>query len=109
MPGDQLAIVGHHAGYGPAKLCHAGGDLGDLVRAVDLGIARIGAQPINWLGFNLAWRKHQVHGVAFILGRAETTIRAGRCQRQDRDLRCQEKRKRPRGLSSGRNSSMIKG
>lgn len=43
MPGDQLAIVGHHAGHGPAELGHAGGDPRHLIGAVDLGIAGIGA------------------------------------------------------------------
>jgi hypothetical protein len=38
VPGDQLAVVGHHAGHGPAELRHAGGDLRDLVVAVHLGV-----------------------------------------------------------------------
>ena len=40
---DQLAIVSHHAGHGPAKLGHAGSDLRHLIVAVHLGIAGIGA------------------------------------------------------------------
>ena len=40
--------------------------------------------------FNLARRKDQVHVVAFVWGRAGKPIRAGRCQRQDRDPRCRE-------------------
>jgi len=90
MPGDQFTIVGHQARHGPAELGHAGRDLGDLVRAVDLGIARIGAQPVDRPGFNLARRKDQVHRVAFMWDRADMPMRAGRCQRLDQDPRCGE-------------------
>jgi hypothetical protein len=64
VPGDQFTIVGQQAGHGPAELCHAGSDLGHLVRAVDLGIASIGAEPVDRPSFNLARRKDQVNGVA---------------------------------------------
>ena len=62
VPGDQLAIVGHHAGHGPAELRHAGGDLRHLVLAVHLGIAGIGAQPVDRPRLDLAWREDKVHG-----------------------------------------------
>ena len=32
--------------YGPDELGHAGGDLGDLIGAVDICVAGIGAQPV---------------------------------------------------------------
>ena len=44
MPRDQLAVLGHKAGHRPAELGHAGGDLGDLIRAMGLGVAGIGLQ-----------------------------------------------------------------
>ena len=90
MARDQFAIVGHHAGHGPAELGHAGGDLRHLLVAMDLGIAGIGAQPGNRPGFDLARREHEVHGAG--LGMWGTG-----------------NEKRPRGDSSGRNSSMVKG
>ena len=62
MPGDQLAIIGHHARHGPAELGHAGCDLGHLVVVVDLGIASIGPQPVDRSRLDLAWRKDKVHG-----------------------------------------------
>ena len=62
-PGDQFAIVGHHAGHGPAELRHAGSDLRHLVVAVHLGIAGIGAQPVDRPGLDLARREDEVHGV----------------------------------------------
>jgi len=62
MARNQLAILRHHAGNGPAKLGHAGGDLRDLVITMHLGIAGIGAQPVYGPGFNLARRKDEVHG-----------------------------------------------
>jgi multidrug efflux pump subunit AcrA (membrane-fusion protein) len=43
------------------------------------------------------------------LGQAHVLISAGRCQRPKRDPRCGGKRKRPRGVSYWRCSSMIKG
>ena len=61
MSGDQLAIVGDHAGHGPAELGHAGRDLGHLIGAVDLGIAGIRAQPVNRPRLDLAWREDKVH------------------------------------------------
>jgi hypothetical protein len=72
MASNQLAIVGNHAGHGPAELGHAGGNLGHLVRAVDLGIAGIGAQPVERPGLDLARREDQVHGwLSRAGGRAE--------------------------------------
>jgi hypothetical protein len=68
---------------------------------VDLGIARIGAQPVNRPSFNLARRKDQVHVVAFVWGRAGKPIRAGRCQRQDQDPRCGEMRNARKGFPPG--------
>jgi len=44
MARDQLAVLGHETGHGPAELGHAGGKLCDLVRAVLLGVAGIGLQ-----------------------------------------------------------------
>jgi hypothetical protein len=41
MARDQLAIFGHHARHGPAELCHARRDLGDLVGTMGLGVAGI--------------------------------------------------------------------
>jgi len=77
LPGDQLAIVGHHAGHCPAELRHAGSDLDHLIGAMDLGIAGVGAQPVDRPRLNLARCKDQIHGVAFIWGRAGTPMRAG--------------------------------
>ena len=87
MSGDQLTIIGHHAGNGPAELGHAGGDLGHLVSAVDLGVAGIGPQPVNRPGLDLAGRKDEVHGrFSFgASGRAEARRREG--QQQNRDPR----------------------
>jgi hypothetical protein len=76
MTGNQLAVVRHHAGHGPAELGHAGGDLGHLIGAVDLGIAGVGTQPVNRPGFDLARCKDQVHGAALICGRAGKPMRA---------------------------------
>ena len=90
MARDQLAVVGNHAGHGPAELGHAGSNFGHLVVAMNLGIAGIGAQPGNRPGLYLARREDEVHGMG--LGIWGT-----------------ENEKRPRGGSSGRNSSMIKG
>ena len=75
MPGDQFAIVGHHAGHGPAELRHAGRELGHLIGAVDLGIAGIGPQSVERPSLDLARREDQVHGVAFIWGRADKPMR----------------------------------
>ena len=62
MTCDQLAIVGDHAGHGPAELGHARGDFCHLVVAMHLGIAGIGAQPGNRPGLDLARREDEVHG-----------------------------------------------
>jgi len=89
MPSDQLAVVGHHAGNGPAELGHARGDLGDLVCAVDFGIAGIRAQPVNRPRLNLARREDEVHRGSSHLrqgGRADACGQHG--QRQDRGPRC---------------------
>jgi hypothetical protein len=64
MPSNQLAVVSHHAGHDPAELRHAGGDLRHLVVPMHLGVPGIGVQPIERPGFNLAWRKDEVHGAA---------------------------------------------
>lgn len=70
MPRDQLAIVGHHAGHGPAELRHAGGDLRDLVGAVDLCVSGIWAQPVERLSLDLTahstedGHEDQAHGAA---------------------------------------------
>ena len=42
VAGNQFAIVCDHAGNGPAEFRHAGGDFRHLIRAVDLGVLRIG-------------------------------------------------------------------
>ena len=68
---DQLAVVGHHAGHGPAELRHAGGDLCHLVLPVHLGIARIGAQPVDRPGSNLARCEDEVHGRLSSVGQGE--------------------------------------
>lgn len=47
VPSDQPTILANKAGNVPAKLCHAGRDLGDLVCAMGLGIAGIGLQ-VGW-------------------------------------------------------------
>jgi hypothetical protein len=44
---------------------------------VDLGVAGIGTQPVNRPGLDLARSKDQVHGTAFIWGRADVPMRAG--------------------------------
>jgi hypothetical protein len=44
MVGNQLAVLAHEAGHGPAELGHAGGDLRDLLVPVLLGILPIGLQ-----------------------------------------------------------------
>jgi hypothetical protein len=45
---------------------------------VDLGIAGIGAQPVNRPSLDLARRKDQVHWAALIWGRADVPEGAGR-------------------------------
>ena len=90
MARDQFAIVSHHAGDGPTELGHAGGDLRHLLVAMHLGIAGIGAQPGNRPSFDLARREDEVHGMGLRMWRMGNE-------------------KCPRGGSSGRNSSMIKG
>ena len=44
---DQLAVLGHEAGHGPAELGHAGGELRDLVGAVHLRVLRVGLQALE--------------------------------------------------------------
>ncbi len=68
MTCDQLPIVSHQARHGPAELGHTGADLRHLVVAMHLGIADIGAQPVDWPGFNLAQREDEVHGVGLLSG-----------------------------------------
>ncbi len=46
VPCDQFAVVGHHAGHGPAELRHVDPNLRHLIGAVDLGIAGIGASRL---------------------------------------------------------------
>ena len=41
VAGDQLAVVRDQTGNHPAELGHAGGDLRDLIRAVQLRVFRI--------------------------------------------------------------------
>ena len=77
MSRDQLAIIGHHAWHSPAELRHAGGDFRHLVRAVDFGIAGIGAQPVERPSLDLARCEDQVHGAVLIRGRADVPTRAG--------------------------------
>jgi hypothetical protein len=77
VPSDQLAIVSHHAAHGPAKLRHAGGDLGHLIGAMDLGVAGIGAQPVERPSLDLDRCEDQVHWAALIRGRADVPTHAG--------------------------------
>jgi hypothetical protein len=44
MACDQLAVLCHEAGHGPAELGHAGGDPGDLPGPVQLRVPGIGLQ-----------------------------------------------------------------
>lgn len=78
MARDQLAVVGNHAGHGPAELGHAGSNFGHLVVAMNLGIAGIGAQPGNRPGLYLARREDEVHGMGLRMrGRKMKSAREG--------------------------------
>ena len=59
-------MLADHAGYGPAKLRHACGDLGHLVVAVNFGVVGVGPQPINRPRLDLAWREDKVHGAVLV-------------------------------------------
>jgi hypothetical protein len=47
MACDQLAILGHKAGHGPAELGHAGRDLRDLIRTMGLRVLGVGLEPLK--------------------------------------------------------------
>lgn len=59
MTGNQLAIIGDHAGYRPAKLRHAGGDLCYLIRVVHFGVIDVSTQPFYRPFFDLSGRTYQ--------------------------------------------------
>jgi hypothetical protein len=100
MPGDQLTIIGHHAGDGPAELGHAGGDLRHLVRAVNLGIAGVRTQPVERPSLYLARCKDQVHGMnSRAGGHADASHPQG--QRCDQDPRCWENESTREGYPPG--------
>lgn len=70
MSRNQLAVVRDHARDRPAELRHAGRDLGHLVIRMDLGIAGIGAQPIDRPGLDLARSEDNFHECSDGAGRA---------------------------------------
>jgi hypothetical protein len=75
---------------------------------VDFGIAGIRAQPVNRPRLNLARCEGQVHGGGSHLqqgGQAKRAAKSGSDRVGIRDVG--ENKKRPRGLSSGRNFPMM--
>jgi hypothetical protein len=70
MARDQLTVVRDKAGYGPAELGHAGSDLCHLVRAVHLGVARVGFQAVERPVLDRVRGEAEGHGcfLAFVWG-----------------------------------------
>ena len=60
MPSDRLAIIGHHAGHGPAERRHTRGDPGDLTRAMHLRVLRVGTELVDRPTFDFARGKGEV-------------------------------------------------
>jgi hypothetical protein len=75
---------------------------------MDLCVLGIGAQLLDRPDLNLAWRKHKIHGVGGSRGRGDAYWTAP-LQKGASTVAMSGNQKRPRGFSSGRNSSMIKG
>ena len=59
----DAAIARHQHRDRPAELRHAGGDPGDLVRAMGLGVARIGAQAVERPGLDRFGGEAEGHDV----------------------------------------------
>ena len=57
----EIAAWSSSCWLGPAELGHAGGDLGHLIGAADLGIAGVGPQPVDRPSLDLARREDLVH------------------------------------------------
>ena len=108
MARDQLAVVSDQAWDGPSELRHAGRNLRNLGLAMDLCVLGIGPQLLDRPDLDLARRKDKIHGVDNSQGRGDA-YRSAPQNEGVSAIAVLGKQKRPRGLSSGRNSSMIKG
>jgi len=82
-------------------------DLRHLVVSMHLGIAGIGARPVDRLRLDLSRREDKVHVGGLIWGRADMPSALPRVAATEAASAMWRKQKRPSGVSSGRKSPTI--